>query len=364
MPMVHKVVAAMLFVASLAPAWASDKVFLEAAFNSGEIQPNKSTVDGFYIQTLPNPQIKDEGISSGSGGFGPETNWDTKVVAEEQVGAELVVPRVGSHFLRSALYWDKDYNVLNNFREDKPRSTINFAGTSAGQAFEHDEEAWIGFSIFLPSNWEHELGIHDHRGSAMLLSLSDQTRAASAVALSIWTPPGSDKAHWYVRIQTNDAAVEGSAQTLDWVSLGSVEPDLGRWTDFVFRLRSNPFKTATNPAKEGIANSKDKLYEGNRGILQVWKSGGADGDMALKVDRVNSPIGYVPHATRPIEVSFRVYKYGWRKNPTTVKGPIWVGFDAIRYGIADRHGTGYEDVLPPDRARSGSRPQPPLIAVN
>ena len=349
-----------------APAWASDGVFLEANFESGAIQPNSSreTQDSFYIKTLPNPQIDGEGISTGSGGFGPETNWDTRVVRREIIGADTILPRKGDYFLRSAIYWEKDYNVLNNFRADKPRSTINFAGTGAGKAFEHDEEAWIGFSIFLPSNWEHEHGRYDHRGSVMLLSVSDQPRAASPVALNIWTPPDSETSHWQVRIHINDTAVEGSSQSQEWVSLGSIQPDLGKWTDFVFRIRSNPFTTSTNPAKEGIPNSMDKLFEGDRGILEVWKSDGSQRAITQKISRVNTPIGYVPHATRPIEVSFRVYKYAWRNNPTTVKGPVWVGFDEIRYGTTDRHGTSFDDVNPDGPSQTNPAPVPPRITID
>ena len=346
------------------PSWANGNVFLEATFESGKIQRvSSSTIDALFIQTLPDPQIADEGISTGAGGFGPESKWDTKVVRGEQVGSDVVLPRSGEHFLRSALYLEKDYNILNGYSADKPRSTINLAGTNAGLAFEHDEEAWIGFSIFLPSNWEHELGRTDDRGAVMLLSLSDMRRHASAAALSIWTPSGSTKAHWQVRILVNDSAVSGEEQVKEWISLGSVEPDLGKWTDFVIRVRSNPFKTDTNPAKLGISGAIDKLYGGNQGIFQVWKSEGESREMVQKVNRVNTPVGYVPGVDRPIEVSFRVYKYGWKRHPTTVKGPVWVGFDELRYGTTDRHGTEYSSVVPGGNTPVSSVPRAPAVGV-
>lgn len=342
---------------------AERRIFVEGTFESGAIQPNNELRDGFRIATLPNSQFDGEGILTGSGGFGPETDWDTRVVRKEVVGDDVVLPRSGSYFLRSAIFWEKDYNVLNNFRADKPRSGMNLGGTNAGKAFAHDEEAWIGFSVYLPSNWEHEHGIYDHRGSIMLLSISDQTRQASAAALHVWTPPGSDHSHWYIRLHVNDSAVEGSSQTQQWFSLGSIQPDLGQWTDFVIRVRSNPFVKATNPAKEGIPDSMNKLFEGNRGILQVWKSDGPDRAVTQTLDRVNMPVGYVPHATRPIEVDFRIYKYAWRNNPTTVKGPIWVGFDEMRYGTKERHGTGFHDVIPSPQVATSSAPRSPAVAV-
>jgi hypothetical protein len=103
MLMVIRYISILVFLLMFGAAWASEKVYLEAGFETGEIQRNTSAVDGFYIQTLPNPQINGEGISSGSGGFGPDTNWDTRVVPQEQVGSDIVKPRAGSFFLRSAI---------------------------------------------------------------------------------------------------------------------------------------------------------------------------------------------------------------------------------------------------------------------
>ncbi len=75
-------------------------------------------------------------------------------------------------------------------------------------------------------------------------------------------------------------------------------PDLGKWTDFVIRFRVNPFSVATNPAKAGIPDSIDQVFEGNKGIFQLWKSeGNVDGQgnrkMVLKIDKVNTPVGLV-----------------------------------------------------------------------
>ena len=70
MLMVIRYISILVFLLMFGAAWASEKVYLEAGFETGEIQRNTSAVDGVYIQTLPNPQINGEGISSGSGGFG------------------------------------------------------------------------------------------------------------------------------------------------------------------------------------------------------------------------------------------------------------------------------------------------------
>jgi hypothetical protein len=126
------------------------------------------------------------------------------------------------------------------------------------------------------------------------------------------------------------------------------------WTDFVIRFRENPFSVDTNPAKAGIPNAMDKLYEGNKGILQVWKAEGpvdsrGNRKMSLKLDLVNTPVGRVPHATDKRVLSFRIYKYGWKNAETDVKGPVWFGFDEIRLGFANAGAT-FADVAPSARS--------------
>jgi hypothetical protein len=133
--------------------------------------------------------------------------------------------------------------------------------------------------------------------------------------------------------------------------MGPVEPDKGKWTDFVIRFRSNPFSRTVNPAKLGISNAKDQTFEGNKGILQVWKAEGpvdarGNREMALKVNKLNTPVGLVPHKSWQLDQSFRIYKHGWHQQPTSVKGPVWFGFDEIRFGLVNRDGTAYSDVHP------------------
>ena len=65
-------------------------------FESGQIQRASQTQDGFYVKTLPDPQSGTDSISSGDGGFGPESKIDTRVVRSEVVGSETIKPRIGS----------------------------------------------------------------------------------------------------------------------------------------------------------------------------------------------------------------------------------------------------------------------------
>jgi hypothetical protein len=119
----------------------------------------------------------------------------------------------------------------------------------------------------------------------------------------------------------------------------------------------------------------DKEYEGNKGILQVWKAEGSvdsDGNrnMVLKIDKVNTPIGLVPRADdSKIAHYWRIYKFGWLSNPTTLTRPVWFGFDEIRQGLVARDGTTFEDVLPSGAACTTdcepmeTKPSPPTNLV-
>jgi hypothetical protein len=329
-------------------------------FESGLILTKSSVIDGFFIKTLPHPQGGVDEVMISSGGAGPSSGLDTRVVPLETVGSDLVLPRSGKFFMRTAVYFDKDYSRFSgNSGENKPRSTIALGE----HRFDFDVEGYLGFSVFVPRNFEHETGIKGDRGSAMLLSTL-ATSKSTLFQLSIFVPVGKDQAHWLLSYQVDDgSAYERSETKRVWVDLGPVNSDKGKWTDFVIRYRANPFASATNPAAKGIRDAMNKTYQGNKGILQLWKGEGpadlgGDRNMALKVDRVNTPLGLVPHAANKFTHSFRIYKFGWHKHPTAVKGPVWFGFDAIRYGLVERDSTDYIDVY------AGSQPldaSPPLV---
>lgn len=108
--------------------------------------------------------------------------------------------------------------------------------------------------MFLPSNWEHETGVHHNGGASQLLSVAASTSRTFFV-LESYVRSGST-ANWYLQLQTNDKSAEADHENTrkDILDLGSVVPDLGKWTDFVIRFRANPFSVATNPAKAGIPN--------------------------------------------------------------------------------------------------------------
>jgi hypothetical protein len=341
-------VLALLGVLIVAPARAERNVYFTGTFESGQIRSSSSTVDGFWVHTLPNPQTGATSVHSPDSSFGPSSALDTRVVRTEVVGSETVSPRKGEYFLRTAIYFEKDYTELNGGELNKPRSKIYLSDEA--HRIDHDVEGFVGFSIFTPRNFVHETGVRDHRGEAILFAMNS-TASRTHLVLSQFVQSPATEAHWFVKYYVGAESTNEDVAESVVVDLGPVAADLGKWTDFVIRYRFNPFATMTNPAVAGIPNAKNQVYEANKGILQVWKAEGvvdANGDrrMALKIDKVNTPIGLVPHYSDRLIQYWRIYKYGWHNNPTTVAGPIWYGFDEIRQGLAIRDGTGYADVSP------------------
>jgi hypothetical protein len=358
----------LIAVVAAASAHAADNVNFTGAFESADTQESGSTPDGFFLQTLPHPQAGVGYVGVGDGGAGPGSGLDTRVVPNDQVGSEIVLPRKGRYFLRSAIYFNKDYSRFPGANGNKSRSTIGMPSESL--KFDYDEEGYVGFSIYTPRNYEPETGILGDRGSVVLLETNASTDS-TLFTVSQFVSSADNQAHWWIKYYLDDlSTTEENSQTIV-VDLGTVAPDTGKWTDFVIRYRANPFSARTNPSQSGIANSMDLTYEGNKGILQLWKSEGqedftGDRQLRLKVDKVNVPIGLVPQATERLRHSFRVYKYGWHFNPTNVSGPVWFGFDEIRQGLVRRDGTGFADVNPSGLPCTGScsagadaTPEPP-----
>ncbi|MEX2123305.1 MAG: heparin lyase I family protein [Woeseia sp.] len=368
--MVKQSVVALVFGALSAAAFANEKVLHTVSFESGRIQENSEFLDAGFIQTLPNPQIGDEAIKTGKGGCGPDSNCDMRVVRSEFVAGQTVKPRAGEYFLRMQLDKKKDYTGLN-VGLSKPRTSLNFGNDV--YRFDHDVEEWIGFSVFLPNDYEHET-----ENVGLILSEITTDSSAQFLKLLVGSRNGDKESHWYFNYRTSNSSVTNGNETV--VDLGSIEPDKGKWTDFVLRVRSNPFSVDTNPAASGIRNAKDRMYKGNKGIIQVWKAAGPVMDkmgnrkMVNKIDEVNKPVGLVPGATQgesKIAHSIRAYKPGWQGHnnaSTSVVGPIWIAWDEVRFGEAARHGTGYEDVHPTgaactDRCPEGSATPRPVVAL-
>jgi hypothetical protein len=147
---------------------------------------------------------------------------------------------------------------------------------------------------------------------------------------------------------------EAGAET-HLVYLGSVVPDLGMWTDWIFHWRMNPFSVPTTVTGVGS-------FPGNTGILEAWKCSGppdGNGDRAIDINspifsRVNLPIGLRPQASK-LQISTRAYEFGLRDGiiSSGLTHPRRYFFDEIRWGFAGTHAAQqpdgdmrFSDVLP------------------
>jgi len=82
--------AMIVLVARLLVGWRPvviENLRFTGSFESGQIQRSGSAQDGFYIQTLPDPQGDVDYVKVSSGGAGPDSGLDTRVVSSERVGS-------------------------------------------------------------------------------------------------------------------------------------------------------------------------------------------------------------------------------------------------------------------------------------
>jgi hypothetical protein len=314
------------------------------------------------------------------------SNTDQKIMISGSgtIGADTNVPsRSGSFFFRNRTWYIKPYDINGrvstgnlkggNSGHNKPRGEIQWPTPSTGIIYPHsDEEFWYGLSIYWPTDYVHHLDVGGTQSGNLITSIGTNTKENGIGSFEVFRPGKygtsggiavgeigeSDIGIWGVEIKMNDAGLEGvkSPLTVETHSLGPIDDDLGLWTDFVFRIRWNPFSVQTNPALD-LGFGKNQVYEANTGIYQVWKSTGPyiDGNrnrlMQLVLDKQNEPVGTVPDVDDELDFSIRQYMYGWHRNPPE---PVWgvskfyqdQGLDEIRYGSTVRDGTGYSDVHP------------------
>jgi hypothetical protein len=325
-------------------------VYYNGDFAGGSVPNRTSLQGGGYFACKYEPEGADASYytnpSNASGATA--SNLDGRVLQSETWNGDLITPRNGTYFMRQAIYYTKDYKTINDSSapaadDDKPR--VKFDQSNAVYSFPWDTEMWFGFSIRLSDSYVPEVGSTNNASTTMVWVINTGSASGTQLTLTRQRRQGTSTERWWAVYQINATSVadmdgDGASPGTTYADLGETSDDIGLWTDFVIRVRFNPFTTATNPASAGIANGANQLYQGNRGILQIWKGTGAyttgkNRQMTRLYSRVNLPVGGVPGAGMTLVPSHRMYKFGWKFNPTSSTAPVYQGFDEIRYGFGD-----------------------------
>jgi hypothetical protein len=214
-----------------------DFAFCTTQINGNSRNPtnNLTSVNVFFDEIL----IGD--ASSSLAEIAPHVfGYDTRVVGSEVVGGVTVNPRKGSYFARSEISYSKNYTTYNgNSGADKPRSNITMSKDALRTAF--DDENWLGFSIFLPSNFVHDTGDKNgDQGNQLFTNYASETTRTQFTMLE-YVPTGETESHWIFQYFTDATSITENPAKRTTVDLGPVTGDLGKWTDFVIRYRMNPF---------------------------------------------------------------------------------------------------------------------------
>jgi hypothetical protein len=283
-----------------------------------------------------------ENLAVTTGGLGPTSSELCHVEdsTNNMGGDSDILARNGSYFFRCEIRYNLPYEVWGEGNpKNKPRYGLSPPHTTH---FDWNEEVWIGFSIYVPSDMEVEdlSAISKHWYGNMVFTIVGHSASMDHLQLRIQSVNGVN--HWVFEDTLNQLGVtQDGIET--FTDAGAIPQ--GEWTDFVIRYRGNPFSKATN-ASQVTGKGQDRVFPANTGILQIWVGAASDPALTLVKDVENAPVGLVPQVGASLRMTFRNYKYGWHHNATTMHRPIVTGWDDIRFGKKERDGTGYSDVHP------------------
>jgi len=318
--------------------------------------------------------------SGGVGGRYRGTNWlaDNKEYASTansdwrivtsclSTSGETITPLRGTHFCRASVSYTKDYFIEWSQPRNKPRGALRpptTGGAGVQGQMQYDVETWLSVSWYIPLDWQDETADDGTSSVNMLIAVSEDGGSSGAgfIKTFIATPNGKsdiggfsrNASSWIIEESHSDTSVNSPDYV--YTDAGRVTDDAGMWTTFIYRMRANPYSVQTNASQ--TSGGMDQIFEGNKGILQVWKSQGPEAadrsrNMVLIVDKVNQPMGAVPRAGYRIKMFPRMYRYGWHRYPTTqTHDELLIPIDEYRWGETIADGTGYTDVDPFQRAQ-------------
>jgi len=347
----------------------------------GQNPLDTSGISGTYPGggTLEGPWEREN--TSGSG-FQAGDGMDIELGTALTIGADVAVPSPpGSTFYaRGRIAYNKDY------AQEPPETSPHFGNSGKNKSrwglqwpektlWEQDTELWHSGVFYVPTDFEHETGVFGTQSTIKMMDINTNQQGLSSSGtgthIQIATPggasnmgglPGND-AHWILLDHFNDlnrqSSQAGGAKR--WYDLGRLidDADIGAWTIFVVRYRSNPHSSNTNPVTDlGLSGAQNRTFLGNRGIIEIWKSKGVGRIMTLVLSLVNTPNGTIAWTENGDGVvntlqltDYRMYKFGWQLQNTSVSGPIELGFGPFRIGEVIRDSSGYSDVHPTQAAQ-------------
>lgn len=306
------------------------------------------------------------------------------VPANDRGAGEVVTPRSGNYMLTMQLDKNLFYGPLNppgnSDFYDKPRVGLSWGQTPDAPGGPNppnnetfkidawDDVYWIGWSTYLPTNFEVENG--SNQGSVDNRTL--QIHGVGIESSAEWTnwrvatkTQSASEAHWLVEHLLRPSSPFGSSTTTG-IDFGPITDDRGEWTDWVVRYRLNPFSSQTTVTNGQYPGAVAGVYPGDNGIFEIWKTVGSGGSRAMRkvYSLVNEPVGTPPSDFEGGNKlwDFRMYKFGWKfigagaePSGSTVSGPIHMMYDEMYFG-RESLSQGYSDVAPGQGAEPTNTP--------
>lgn len=339
------------------PATERGPLLFSANWETGQHQPNGSLVDGGFPTTLPLPPIGGEGICivDNSRGNDPLTSLSGTIAVTTSDTVvinggtpEEITPRAGNYFLRIELPMDIEYGPNNGDYtcldpiKDRVRGSLSFSNPTYRGFF--DVEYWMGYSMFIPTDWEIDQATPNGNLNARTVQIFElgTDSASTNMEMGITTPLSTSTESSY-KFRYNVNATNSSEANGVETYIDSLEHDRGVWTDWVIRFRWNPFLETTVVA-DNVSLFRGRTiggtYEGNKGIVEIWKEVGASRTFTKVFSRVNQPVGVIPHEyfyggvwTGPMLAVHKNYNFTWDKlndgsqSTSTRNGPIILAWD-------------------------------------
>lgn len=275
-----------------------------------------------------------ERLETQNGGLGPNSTLGVHVASSVRPPSNVngqadgpVTPLLGNYFLSAQLSYWKDHSTFDGNSDKNKVRWLGYIGPQGGGAmgdllYSPGEEVCASAAVFLPSNYQHkDISSNYDYGSNEHINFpieGDNVTIANIRTVGNSGPSGVD--HWYLDFNNGSGRTE--------FDMGSVVPDLNKWTVFTIRM-----KTGTN------------------GTLKVWKSEGnylsgtKQRSDVLKYSRVGAPVG---DNTTSFRFHVRQYLHGWHHRADFMPGSTeqWVGFDEIRLTRFAQDGGTCQDVHP------------------